>query len=157
LVPIVMLMVNVKFGFGAVLGLILFFIAYRISDNIFNKKGKPAPLPEGAANGTILKGLKFLVAGIVVILVAGRYLSISAGSLILLFDIPAWAVGWILGFITSISELTSFVEIYNIHKPNNRSGYFKDTQEAIDALVTSNVSNLGIILPLGIISYIIVT
>ncbi len=157
LLPLIMLMANVNFGFNAAVGLIVFFVAYRISDKLFNKKGKPAPLPEGAENGTLLKGLQFLGAGIVIILVAGRFLSFSAGNLILFFDVPAWAVGWILGLITSISELTSFVEIYNIHKPKSRTGYFKDTQEAIDALVTSNVSNLGIILPLGIIIYLLIT
>jgi Ca2+/Na+ antiporter len=138
-------------------GLLLFFVVYRICDKLINQKGIPAPLPEGAENGTLFKGLLYLVSGVVVILIAGRYLSISAGSLVIIFNIPAWAIGWILGFISSVSELTSFIEIYRIHEPKRRKGYIKDTQEAIDALVTSNISNVGLILPIGITIYLLMT
>jgi Ca2+/Na+ antiporter len=154
-IPLLLIGINIKLGFSTAIGLILFFIVYRVFDKIYNKKGQPAPLPPGTENGTLIKGLLLLTAGIVVILIVGRFLSMSAGSLILFFNIPDWAVGWILGSITSISELTSFIEIYDIHKPKSRTGYIKDTQEAIDALVTSNISNIGLILPLGIIIYLI--
>lgn len=153
--PLFLLAMNLKIGFTVASGLVLFFIIYRICDKLFNKKGIPAPLPPGAKNGTLTKGVLFLVFGAATILIAGKFLSISAGSLIIFFNIPAWAVGWILGFITSVSELTSFIEIYNIHEPRRRRGYIKDTQEAIDALVTSNISNIGLILPLGIIIYLL--
>lgn len=155
--PLLLIAMNITIGFSLAAGLILFFVTYRVFDRLYNVKGQPAPLPPGTERGTLLGGLLFLAAGIGLILIAGRFLSISAGSLILYFNIPAWAVGWILGLITSISELTSFVEIYDIHKHKNRTGYIKDTQEAIDALVTSNVSNIGLILPLGIIFYLILS
>lgn len=156
ILPLFLLSMNLEIGFGAASGLILFFVAYRVCDKLFNKKGIPAPLPEGAENGTLTKGLLYLAFGVATILIAGRFLSISAGNLIIYFNIPAWAVGWILGFITSISELSSFIEIYKIHEPKRRKGYIKDTQEAIDALVTSNISNIGLILPLGIIIYLLI-
>jgi Ca2+/Na+ antiporter len=156
-VPILLLSLNLEVGFAMASGLIFFFVVYRICDKLINQKGIPAPLPEGAENGTLFKGLLYLVSGVVVILIAGRYLSISAGSLVIIFNIPAWAIGWILGFISSVSELTSFIEIYKIHEPKRRKGYIKDTQEAIDALVTSNISNVGLILPIGIIIYLLMT
>ncbi|GAG25309.1 unnamed protein product, partial [marine sediment metagenome] len=62
-------------------------------------------------------------------------------------------IGWILGFITSLPELTSFFEIYRLEKKNGRLHLLDDTQEALDALVSSNMSNLGVILPIGIIVY----
>jgi Ca2+/Na+ antiporter len=156
LLPLSLIWFKVGAGLSVALGLILFFMVYRICDQIFNKHGKPAPLPEGIENGNLFIGLALLLAGVFIILLAGRFLSSSAGNLILIFNLPEWAVGWVLGFISSISELTSFVEIYKIHKPKRIPGYIKDTQEAIDALVTSNVSNLGLILPLGIFIYLLI-
>lgn len=101
--------------------------------------------------------LFLLVVGILVILLAGRFLSGSAGALIKKLNVPAWAVGWILGLVTSVCELASFIEIYRTHKSRNTLQHIKDTQEAIDALVASNVSNLGLILPLGMLIYLLVS
>jgi len=99
----------------------------------------------------------FMVAGVLVILLAGRFLGSSAGALITQLNVPAWAVGWILGLVTSVCELASFIEIYRIHKPKDSPSHIKDTQEALDALVASNISNLGLILPMGMIIYLIVS
>ena len=101
--------------------------------------------------------LFLLVVGILVILLAGSFLSGSAGALIKKLNVPAWAVGWILGLVTSVCELASFIEIYRTHKSRNTLQHIKDTQEAIDALVASNVSNLGLILPLGMLIYLLVS
>lgn len=98
-----------------------------------------------------------LLAGVAVILLAGRFLGRSAGALVVQLGVPAWAVGWILGLVTSVCELTSFIEIYRIHRPKDSPTHIRDTQEAIDALVASNIANLGLILPLGMIIYLMVT
>ena len=98
-----------------------------------------------------------LLIGIGLILVSGRFLGDSAGSLIKQLNVPAWAVGWILGLVTSVCELASFIEIYRIHKPKDSPTHIKDTQEALDALVASNIATLGLILPLGMMIYLMVT
>jgi Ca2+/Na+ antiporter len=156
-IPLLMFASRVGIGYVAIVGLFLFFVFYKVMDKRLNKAGAPAPLPPGAENGTLRGGFVFLVVGIVVILLAGRYLSKSTGSLVTQLDVPAWAVGWILGLVTSVCELASFIEIYRIHKPKDSPRHIKDTQEAIDALVASNVSNLGLILPLGMLVYLIVS
>ena len=98
-----------------------------------------------------------LVIGVAVILFAGRFLGDSAGALIKQLSVPAWAVGWILGLVTSVCELASFIEIYRVHKPKDSPSHVKDTQEALDALVASNIANLGLILPLGMMIYLIIS
>ncbi|HEY5653001.1 MAG TPA: hypothetical protein VIR63_01375 [Pontiella sp.] len=90
-------------------------------------------------------------------LVSGRFLGISANALIIQLSVPAWAVGWILGLVTSVCELASFIEIYRIHRPVDSPNHIKDAQEALDALVASNIANLGLILPLGIVVFLLIS
>jgi Ca2+/Na+ antiporter len=156
-IPLFLFAAGIGTGYGTAAGLIGFFVLYKVLDRRLNKTGKPAPLPPGAEQGTGWGGTVMLVAGIGIILIAGRYLGSSAGALIKQLNVPAWAVGWILGLVTSISELVSFIEIYRIHRPKDSPEHIKDTQEALDALVASNISNLGVILPLGMVIYLLVS
>ncbi len=155
-IPLVMFAAGISTGYITVAGLIAFFILYKVLDRRLNKTGKPAPLPPGAESGTWWGGSIMLVAGIGIILAAGRILGGSAGSLVRMLHVPAWAVGWILGLVTSVCELASFIEIYRIHRPKDSPTHIKDTQEALDALVASNISNLGLILPLGMLVYLMI-
>lgn len=69
------------------------------------------------------------------------------------FNIPQFIIGIILGFITSIPELITFVEAQRNHE--NRS----DEQGVIEAtsnLFTSNMLNLFVIESIGIVIYVIV-
>ncbi len=156
-IPLVMFAAHIGTGYATVAGLFLFFVVYKILDKRFNQAGKPAPLPPGAENGTWWGGACMLVIGVAIILLAGRFLGSSAGALIKQLHVPAWAVGWILGLVTSVCELASFIEIYRIHRPKDSPSHIKDTQEALDALVASNIANLGLILPLGMLVYLLVT
>lgn len=156
-VPLAMFAVGIGTGYLTAAGLIAVFVLYKVADKRLNKAGRPAPLPAGAEDGTWWGGGIMLLSGIGVILLAGRFLGSSAGSLITQLNVPAWAVGWILGLVTSVCELASFIEIYRIHRPKDSPDHIKDTQEALDALVASNMSNLGLILPLGMLVYLLVT
>ena len=156
-IPFIMFAVGVETGVPTVVGLLALFVLYKVLDKRLNKAGKPAPLPPGAEDGTWWSGTLLLVCGIALILLAGRFLGTSAGALVKVLNVPAWAVGWVLGLVTSVCELASFVTIYRIHKPKDSPTHIKDTQEALDALVASNVANLGLILPLGMLVYIIIT
>ncbi len=156
-IPLLMFAAHIGTGYPTVVGLLGFFILYKVMDKRFNKAGKPAPIPPGAEGGTLWGGSLYLVVGILAILLAGKFLGSSAGALITQLNVPAWAVGWILGLVTSVCELASFIEIYRIHKPKDSPRHIKDTQEALDALVASNIANLGLILPLGMVIYLIVS
>lgn len=156
-IPLAMFVAGIGVGYGTAIGLLAFFVVYKVLDKKLNPEGKPAILPPGAQGGTVWGGALFLAFGVGAILVAGRFLGSSAGSLITQLNVPAWAVGWILGLVTSVCELASFIEIYRIHKPKDSPTHYKDTQEALDALVASNISNLGLILPMGMVVYLIVS
>ena len=156
-IPLLMFAVHIATSYVTAIGLLGFFVFYKIMDKRLNKAGKPAPVPKGSENGTLWGGTLFLLVGILVVLFSGKFLGGSAGALVKQLNVPAWAVGWILGLVTSVCELTSFIEIYRIHKPKDTPRHIKDTQEAIDALVASNVSNLGLILPIGMVVYLLVS
>ena len=156
-VPLLMFAVHIGTGYATVAGLLCFFVFYKVMDKRLNKAGKPVAAPPGSENGTLRGGAVFLVVGVMVVLFSGKFLGGSAGALITQLNVPAWAVGWILGLVTSVCELASFIEIYRMHKPKDSPTHIKDTQEALDALVASNVSNLGLILPIGMLVYLIVS
>ena len=156
-IPLLMFAVHIGTSYATIAGLLGFFVFYKIMDKRLNKAGKPAFVPKGSENGTLWGGTVFLIVGILVVLFSGKFLGGSAGALVKKLNVPAWAVGWILGLVTSVCELTSFIEIYRIHKPKDTPRHIKDTQEAIDALVASNVSNLGLILPIGMLVYLLVS
>jgi Ca2+/Na+ antiporter len=80
----------------------------------------------------------------------------SANVLITTLNVPALAVGWLVGLITSVCEFASFIAIYRANRRKDGPNYIADTQEALDALVASNIANLGVILPFGMIVYLIV-
>ncbi len=156
IIPLGMFVLHIGTGYGTALGLVIFFVLYKVLDKRLNKAGKPAIVPPGSESSTWWGGSIMLVAGVAVILLAGRFLGASAGALVKQLHVPAWAVGWILGLVTSVCELASFIEIYRIHRPKDSPTHIKDTQEALDALVASNISNLGLILPLGMVVYLMV-
>ena len=60
-------------------------------------------------------------------------------------------IGWILGLTSSIQEMSGFVEIFRKHKQAGSLKGIDDTQEALDTLVASNLRNLCLILPFGIL------
>ncbi len=153
-IPLLMFAAHIGTGYGTIIGLLGFFVIYKVLDKRFNPTGRPAPIPPGLEDGTFLGGAFFLVLGILVILFSGKFLGGSAGALVMQLNVPAWAVGWILGLVTSVCELAAFIEIYRIHKPKDSPTHIKDTQEALDALVASNISNLGLILPIGMLVYL---
>ena len=70
-----------------------------------------------------------------------------------IFNIPQVIIGIVLGFVTSIPELITFIESQRHHGKNTN-----DVQGVIEAtsnLFTSNVLNLFVIQSIGIITYVV--
>ncbi|MFP4521119.1 MAG: hypothetical protein ACLFQK_03150 [Fibrobacterota bacterium] len=95
-----------------------------------------------------------MLLGIILVLIAGKFLRDSAHNLVIELNMPTWIIGWILGFVTSTPEMASFFEVFRLKKKQGSIKLPDDTQQALDALVASNMSNLGIILPLGMLVYL---
>lgn len=151
--PLVLIGFDVQMGLAAAGILLGVFIVYKWLDHLLNRKTSNSE-EEGTIHGGLGLGLAALIGGIGLILVAGRFLGISAGDLVTRFDTPAWLVGWIVGVITSLPEMASFFEVYRLSKKRGQLHRLDDTQNVLDALAASNMSNLGIILPIGMfVSY----
>ena len=130
--------------------LILIFLGYKIIDYLLNSKVAVSEEPlEAKIN--LPAAIASIVAGMFVILLAGYYIGGVAENLIRELGVPAWMIGWILGLISSIPELSGFIEIFRKYKQAGSLRGVDDTQEALDALVASNMCNLCLILPLGIL------
>ncbi|MEC7987911.1 MAG: sodium/calcium exchanger protein, partial [Myxococcota bacterium] len=98
------------------------------------------------------KGIILIVLGLLGIVVTGNYLGMVAESIVNTLNVPQWAVGWILGVITSLPELTTFFAVFAAGK-NSLSD--NDCQESLDNLAASNMSNLGLIYPIGIVVFLL--
>jgi len=151
-IPVTMATTGVTLSTATAIGLIGLFIVYKLLDRVLNRRiVRPEPRPNTSARGSLARGLIGLAAGIVVIAVCGSLIGRTASTLINEIGVPAWMVGWILGFVTSVPEMSSFFGIYAIHKQRGTLAETEDTQESLDTLIASNMSNLGIILPVGVL------
>ena len=83
----------------------------------------------------------------------GSLLSNTLTNLCIKFNIPEFILGVLLGVITSIPELITFIESQKHHMKNeNRE---TGVVEATNNLLTSNIMNLFIIQSIGILIYTI--
>lgn len=98
------------------------------------------------------RGIAIAAAGVCGIVLAGNYLGHEAKFVVEGMGVPQWAVGWILGFITSLPEMTAFFAVFASARAEDGSAPDDDVdcQENLDSLAASNMSNLGVIYPLGI-------
>lgn len=97
--------------------------------------------------------LKLLGVGVILFFV-GNLLGETLDELSNAFNIPEAIIGIILGFVTSIPELITFIEAQKHHSKNTN-----DVQGVIEAtsnLFASNMLNLFIIESIGIITYLVV-
>jgi len=156
-VPVVLFRLDVPITAGVAIGLGAFFVVYKVLDKVFNPKPVCPESSDQRPPGSLGKGLLLLTVGLLLVIVAGKFLGQSAAVLVRKVGTPAWLVGWILGLITSVPEMTSFFEIYRLSRERGTLRLTHDTQECLDALVASNMSNLGIILPIGALVFILVS
>jgi Ca2+/Na+ antiporter len=154
-VPLALCLIALKVSYLTAAGLIALFVFYKYFDRVLNR---PTPSTSAAAHssGSLRRGSVFILAGVAIVLGSGAFLGNSANVLVGTLNVPAWAVGWLVGLITSVCEFASFIAIYRVNKRKDGPNYIADTQEALDALVASNIANLGLILPFGMIVYLLV-
>ena len=154
-VPLLLFQFQVALSIGVAVVLIALFVVYKVFDRIINTCVPHAQEHDEEAHGqvSLTKGMAAILCGAAIILIAGYFLGNSASVLVQQLALPAWLVGWVLGLMTSIPELAAFFLIYRAAKTRGKLDELADTQEALDALVTSNMVNLGIILPLGMLLY----
>ncbi len=103
------------------------------------------------------RGMALAAVGVLGIILAGNYLGQEAKVVVESLGVPQWAVGWILGFITSLPEMTAFFAVFAAARGVDGKAPDDDVdcQENIDGLAASNMSNVGIIYPVGIAVFLL--
>lgn len=165
LIPILMLILDIKFSIYIVpifilLFLLFYFINYnahklylkkqeeKIEEKIKNEK----KWIKGKIKLTIIYSFYLIITSLSLYII-GNTLSTSLENLANYFNIPEILLGVVLGIITSIPELITFFEAQKHHskKENEKLGVV----EATNNLLTSNVLNLFVIQTIGILIYTI--
>jgi len=141
-------------------GLFIFFVAYIYIDHKLNPE---PPLSVAASRNPRdpskkTRGILTSLAGIFGIVLAGNYLGTEAKFVVDGLGVPQWGVGWILGFITSLPEMTAFFAVFHAARQDGQPPTEDtDCQENLDSLAASNMSNLGLIYPIGIAVFLFVS
>lgn len=141
-------------------GLFIFFVAYIYIDRKLNPE---PPLSVAASRNPRdptkkTRGILMSLAGIFGIVLAGNYLGTEAKFVVEGAGVPEWAVGWILGFITSLPEMTAFFAVFHAARQDGQPPDDDvDCQENLDSLAASNMSNLGLIYPIGIAVFLFIS
>ena len=138
-------------------GLFAYFLVYLFLDKRFNPNpplSVQAQRAQGNANSGKRKAFGLIIVGVLGIILAGNYLGEEAKVIVEGMGVPQWAVGWILGVITSLPEMTAFFAVFSQGRelPDDDT----DCQENLDGLAASNMSNLGLIYPIGIAVFLLV-
>ena len=109
---------------------------------------------KGKKRKTTLYAILLLISAISLFIV-GNALSGVLSSLCISFNVPEWLIGVLLGFVTSIPELITFIESQkHYNTPENED---LGIIEATSNLLSSNLLNLFFIQSIGIIIFTIVS
>jgi len=153
--PIVLMAFGVDRNWVLVPLLLGFFLAYRLLDRKLNPpEGSPE---EEEAAGSLPVGIILSVVAVAAIAGVGIILGSAAESVVNDLGIHPAAAGWILGAVTSLPELVTFFAVYSAAQRAELLDSPAATQEALDNLAASNVANVGVVYPLGLAAFLIVT
>ena len=137
----------------ALLGL---FFVYQVADRILNRPAIGSiEVKDDQPSGSLPVGVIFVVVALAAIIVAGMFLGDSTAKVVKQFKVAPAIAGWILGFATSIPEMVTFFAVYAAAKKEGSLGELNDTQEALDNLTGSNMANVGIVYPIGLLAYLV--
>lgn len=168
IIPILLIFFNIELNLFIVpLFIILYLLFLFLNGNVhklyLQKEDKVLETQiEEEEKATTNKGSKsilyifYLILTAILLFVFGNLLGDTLENLCITFKIPQVIIGILLGFITSIPELITFIESqrhYNNQNINDISGVV----EATNNLFTSNILNLFVIQTIGIIIFSLIT
>ena len=157
IIPIFLILINMEIN----IWIAIFFIFLYIIFTCINRKThglciKKENIYEEKYSNSLLANAKYILllilSGILLFFI-GNLLGTTLENLCYRFKIPQTVIGILLGFITSIPELITFVEAQKHHKKNEND--LNGVVEATNNLFTSNILNLFIIQSIGVLTYVI--
>ncbi|MBT3223601.1 MAG: hypothetical protein HN348_31405, partial [Proteobacteria bacterium] len=101
------------------------------------------------------QGIIMALVALVAISVLGVFLGGACEQVVHQMGVHAAIAGWIMGLMTSLPEMITFFAVYSTSKKGGTLHKLDDTQEALDNLTSSNMSNMGIIYPLGLLVFLL--
>jgi Ca2+/Na+ antiporter len=134
--------------------LLSLFILYQWIDRKMAQSDEPPP---AEAVGSLPVGLIFCSVSLVLVAVAGVFLGDSTKAVVTQMGIHPAIAGWILGLVTSLPEAVTFFAVYGNARKAGQEENVEETQEVLDNLTASNMSNTTLIYPVGLAAFLLVT
>ena len=153
-VPLVLMQTGMDTQWYLVPILLGFFVVYRVIDTRVNRPDK-AEEESQEAIGNLPFGLILGLAALIAIAIAGLFLGNATANVIKQLGVHPAIAGWILGVVTSIPEMVSFFAVYAASSREGKLRDLNDTQEALDNLTGSNMSNVGVVYPAGLLAFLL--
>ncbi len=150
--PLLLMQLELDTRWTVVPVLFVLFAVYRVVDRRVNPKGG-APAVETVGNLPL--GAILVLTALVLIAVAGFFLGAATEEVVNQLGVHPAIAGWILGLVTSLPEMVTFFAIYAEAKRQGTSHLGEDTQEALDNLTASNMTNTGLIYPVGLTVFLL--
>jgi len=128
------------------------FGVYRVVDRRVNPKAV-----ERATEtvGNLPLGVILVLTALLMIAMAGFFLGRATEDVVNQLGVHPAIAGWILGVVTSIPEMVSFFAIYAAAAREGRLQDLNDTQEVLDNLTGSNMANVGVVYPIGLLAFLL--
>ncbi len=167
IIPILIMITNIETNITIVPIFVLTFImlyyirgnaykVYKIKDEDnekLQKIEKEKKWIRGKTKLAIITSIELVITGIALFII-GNLLGNTLEKLSYIFNIPEIIIGIILGLVTSVPELITFIDAQKHHNKNQSSA--NGVIEATSNLFTSNMLNLFIIESIGIVVYSLV-
>lgn len=161
IIPIMLLKYDIEFKLGIVpIFIILYALFTFINNNVhtlyLQKEDKEIEMEieeekrwEKGNKAKTTKYIIYLVLTGILLFIIGELLGNTLEKLCNLFNISETIIGILLGFMTSLPELITFIEAQKHHKKSDDD--MLGVVEATNNLLTSNVLNLFVIQTIGIL------
>ena len=154
LAPLVLMKLELDTHWIVVPVLLGLFIAYQVLDRKLNPSGEK---PAVETVGNLRLGVTLVVTALSMIAVAGIFLGGATKGVVQQMGIHPALAGWLLGVVTSLPEVVTFFSVYATSRREGKLHLLEDTQEVLDNLAASNMSNTGLIYPVGLTVFLLVT
>lgn len=153
-VPVVLMTFGMDTQWYVVPILLGFFIVYLLVDKKVNRPGQEEESSQRAA-GNLWLGIILGLTALIAIGIAGMFLGSATAGVVQQMGVHPAIAGWILGLVTSIPEMVTFFAVYSVAQREGKLRDLNDTQEALDNLTGSNMANVGIVYPIGLLAFLL--
>lgn len=154
LVPIALMRLEMDTQWYLIPFLLCFFAVYRVMDKRFNRSSNDVRKAQETV-GNLPFGIILGLSALIAITVAGTFLGNATAQVVEQSGVHPAIAGWILGFVTSIPEMVTFFAIYSTARRKGKLSGLHDTQESLDNLTGSNMANVGVVYPIGLLTFLV--